>query len=62
MEKFLRFVLPFVRLLVGQFSPWLVAAFRDFIKELRTKAAATPNEYDDILVELLADLFGVVED
>ena len=59
MNALVKFLLPILRLILQNASPLIKDTIAAFIRDLKKKAAETPNEYDDLLVDFLAALLGV---
>lgn len=55
-----KFGLPVLRLVWAQVTPGLAEAIVAALRDLRTKAAATPNEWDDFAVGALIGLIEAV--
>ncbi len=48
-----------LKLVLGNVTPMLKAWLQGLVKEFQTMAANTPNEWDDLLANFLADLLDV---
>ena len=59
LRKLLDILGPIVRAIVGVVTPELRTAMQEWIKEFSEKARKTPNPFDDIFAEFLADVLGL---
>jgi len=46
-------------LMISQVTPTIKESARSILKDLESKAKATPNPFDDMFVELLKELLNV---
>ena len=59
MSMILKVLLPIIPSLLKLVTPAIKDSMEQGIKDLAAKAKATPNPWDDLLVVLLAGLFGI---
>lgn len=57
MQYIIRLAAKIVSAIMPRATKEIVKAVHDFLDDLKERAAKTPNEWDDILVDLLDDLF-----
>lgn len=55
----IKILLPILLQVLKHISPEIKKVVQGLIAELRTKAKATPNPWDDILVEILLGIFSL---
>jgi hypothetical protein len=59
MDKIVKFFSSLVSVLFENISPELRDMIQDFVKQLYEKAKKTSTPFDDLLVKILASVFGV---
>ncbi len=61
MNVILKLLAPIIKIVFSQISPQIRSAIEKFIKDLKSKAAKTPNVWDDMAVDLIASLLSIPE-